>query len=288
MIKSLERKLVAVAGALFAGSLLLVSQVGSSPSSLRQTPSTPSGADAGQSGSSGAVGALPTTAPTTTTLGEAPTVPMKDGWGVGLTPLPGSLVLDMDADAQMSGPGPWVALTFDDGPSKYTNEIMAILKRENVPATFFFLSENAVARPDDARAVKAAGFKVAAHTVSHRDLATLNREEAFDEINRSVDEINEIVGPGTVRCLRPPYGSYDDQVLHVAADRGLGVVNWDVDTYDWKKPGADTIRARAINTSKASIVLMHDGGGNREQTVAALPGIIADLKAKNSTFVEVC
>ena len=196
MIKSLERKLVAVAGALFAGSLLLVSQVGSSPSSLRQTPSTPSGADAGQSGSSGAVGALPTTAPTTTTLGEAPTVPMKDGWGVGLTPLPGSLVLDMDADAQMSGPGPWVALTFDDGPSKYTNEIMAILKRENVPATFFFLSENAVARPDDARAVKAAPDLVVVRPAGHLDAHPVGDGKHPNAIGADAVAIDQVVvGP---------------------------------------------------------------------------------------------
>lgn len=232
---------------------------------------------------------LPTTAPTTTVLGPAPSVPAKDGWGVGYTPLPGSLILDLDEQSESkSGPGPWVALTFDDGPSQYTDDVVRILQDADVPATFFFLSQNVLARPEDARAVKAAGFHVAAHTIDHKDLATLSYEQAFEEINQSVDDINKTVGPGTVKCLRPPYGSYNDAVLQIAADRGIGVVNWDIDTNDWKRAGAGAIAQKALGAHQASIILMHDGGGPREQTLAALPGIISELKARNYTFVAIC
>lgn len=256
--------------------------------SPNQDPSGTTGTTgiAGTSGTSGASGTTANTAPPVT--GPPPVVPLENQWGVRLTPLPGSLVLNMEADPSMAAPGPYVALTFDDGPSKFTQAILDILRNEDVPATFFMLSENARNRPEDAKAVKAAGHHVAAHTVTHRDLATISPEDAFDEINRSVDEINEIVGAGTVRCLRPPYGSYDDTVLNIAASRGIGVMNWDVDTNDWNRPGSDAIHRRATNISKASIILMHDGGGPRQQTVDALPLIIRDLKAKNAKFVAVC
>lgn len=246
------------------------------------TPATTAGA----TGSSGAVGA--TTAPPTT-LGPIPERPLKNSWGPGLTPMPGSLVLDMDDDAAAKAtPEKWVALTFDDGPSKYTKPMLEILNREKVGATFFMLSENVLERPEDAKAVAASGYSVAAHTVTHRDLATLTDADRFTEINQSVDDINKTVGAGTVKCLRPPYGSYNTAVLQVSADRGIGVVNWDIDTEDWKVRDSDRIFQRAAGAFEKSIILMHDGGGNRDATVAALPRIIADLKAKGYKFVQLC
>lgn len=246
------------------------------------TPATTAGA----TGSSGAVGA--TTAPPTT-LGPIPERPLKNSWGPGLTPMPGSLVLDMDDDAAAKAtPEKWVALTFDDGPSKYTKPMLEILNREKVGATFFMLSENVMERPEDAKAVAASGYSVAAHTVTHRDLATLTDADRFTEINQSVDDINKTVGAGTVKCLRPPYGSYNTAVLQVSADRGIGVVNWDIDTEDWKVRDSDRIFQRAAGAFEKSIILMHDGGGNRDATLAALPRIIADLKAKGYKFVQLC
>lgn len=249
------------------------------------TPADPTGTS-GAAGSSGAGGI--TSAPPTT-LGPIPERPLKNSWGPGLTPMPGSLVLDMDDDpTAAAAPEKWVALTFDDGPSKYTKPVLEILNREKVGATFFMLSENVLERPDDAKAVAASGYSVAAHTVTHRDLATLTDDERFTEINQSVDDINKTVGAGTVKCLRPPYGSFNTAVLQVSADRGIGVVNWDIDTEDWKVRDADRIFQRAAGAYQKSIILMHDGGGNRDATVAALPRIIADLKAKGYKFVQLC
>lgn len=233
--------------------------------------------------------ALPTTAPPPpTTLGPVPVVPEKDGWGVNFNPLPGSLILDLKTKPITANDGPWVALTFDDGPSKYTRSYLEILRREKVPATFFMISENAKERPDDAKAVKAAGFHIGAHTKTHPKLSKLSTDQIRDEVDGSITDINAVLGPGTVKCFRPPYGDYNDEVLNIAAARGVGVVNWDIDTNDWKKPGAGLIESRASNVGSASIVLMHDGGGNRAQTLEALPRIIANLKAKNAKFVAIC
>ena len=183
---------------------------------------------------------------------------------------------------------PVVALTFDDGPSKYTAEILAILKKEQVPATFFFLGMNVQERPADARMVADAGFPIGSHTMDHKALKTLTPAAAEAQLANSTKVIDDLLGAGTVQCARAPYGSFNDDTLRAAKKQGLGLVGWDVDTEDWKVRDSGRILARATVPGKRQLILAHDGGGERRATVEALPAIIAHYKAQGARFVELC
>lgn len=173
-----------------------------------------------------------------------------------------------------------VALTFDDGPSSYTPEILKILRRKNVRATFFMLGSQVSADPATARRVLAAGHEIANHSTSHALLP------GYDDIRRASKTIRRVTG--FQPCLfRPPYGALSSGVISNVRALRMKSVLWDVDTVDWSRPGTGAIRSRAGNAGRGSIVLMHDGGGPRSQTVAALPGIISNLRARGYRLVTV-
>lgn len=219
---------------------------------------------------------------------EAATLPERGVWN-GSAPMPGSevheiMTMPMLDDEQ----APIVALTFDDGPSEFTAEIVSILEKEDVPATFFFLGQNARNRPDDARMVADAGFAVGSHTMDHKDLKTLSPAAAEAQLADSTEIIDDLLGKGTVQCARAPYGSFNGGTLAAARKHGLGLVGWDVDTLDWKIRDSGSIRAKATVPGQRQLILMHDGGGPREATVEALPDIIAHYKAQGALFIELC
>jgi peptidoglycan/xylan/chitin deacetylase (PgdA/CDA1 family) len=219
---------------------------------------------------------------------EAAILPERGIWN-GTAPLPGSEVHDlMTMPMLQAEQAPVVALTFDDGPSKYTAEILAILKKEQVPATFFFLGMNVQERPADARMVADAGFPIGSHTMDHKDLKTLTPAAAEAQLANSTKVIDDLLGAGTVQCARAPYGSFNDDTLRAAKKQGLGLVGWDVDTEDWKVRDSGRILARATVPGKRQLILAHDGGGERRATVEALPAIIAHYKAQGARFVELC
>jgi peptidoglycan-N-acetylglucosamine deacetylase len=185
---------------------------------------------------------------------------------------------------------PAVALTFDDGPSEYTHRILAILRRLHVPATFFVVGNQVERRPDLVRRELAAGMGVGNHSYSHP------YRPPFDEQpNRRIRE--EIAqGRAVLRRLghdptlfRPPGGSYSGYVLEVTGAVGERIVLWSVDPTDWE-PGI-TWKQVARNVLRAvrpgSIVLMHDGGGDRSATVRALPVIIRGIRKKRLRLVLV-
>ncbi|MFZ1440305.1 MAG: polysaccharide deacetylase family protein [Candidatus Microthrix subdominans] len=219
---------------------------------------------------------------------EAATLPERGLWN-GSAPLPGSEVHELLTMPALEGEqAPVVALTFDDGPSKYTAEIVSILEKEDVPATFFFLGQNVQERPDDARLVADAGFAVGSHTMDHKDLKTLSPAAAEAQLADSTEIIDGLLGKGTVQCARAPYGSFNDDTLRAAKKHGLGLVGWDVDTEDWKVRDSGRILARATVPGQKQLILAHDGGGERSATVKALPGIIAHYKAQGARFIELC
>jgi len=166
------------------------------------------------------------------------------------------------------------ALTFDDGPDSYTSQILAVLAQKGVPATFFVLGGNASAQPSLIQKIRDGGHQIENHTWSHPDLTRLSADQIRSEIKRTSDLL------GGCNFLRPPYGSYNNTVTTVAGELGLRLALWDVDTRDWESKNRDAI----INRFKAeikpgAIILMHDGGGDRSATVAALPAIIDWLLA---------
>lgn len=174
-----------------------------------------------------------------------------------------------------------VALTFDDGPSTYTPGVLRVLKRHKVKATFFLLGQNVAANPSLARQVLAQGHEVANHSYSHPLLPD------GSNIRHATRTIRETTGFRP--CLfRPPYGAVSRKLKQDVKSDRMKIVNWDVDTDDWRQPGSGSIKSTIINRSRAgSIVLMHDGGGPRSGTVNALDSAIRGLRSRGFELVTV-
>jgi peptidoglycan-N-acetylglucosamine deacetylase len=187
-----------------------------------------------------------------------------------------------------AGPAGVVYLTFDDGPTPaWTPQILQLLARHQARATFFVLGRNAAAYPELVRQEHAAGHGVGNHTWSHRRLTDLRgRREA------EVEETSAAIGRATgapVRCLRPPYATVDGASADLARAHGLRLVLWDVDSNDWRRPGVAAIAGRVLGRVRSGdVVLLHDGGGDRTQTVAALEQVLASLSARGFRFGALC
>jgi peptidoglycan-N-acetylglucosamine deacetylase len=180
-----------------------------------------------------------------------------------------------------------VALTFDDGPSPYTPRIVRILRRARAGGTFFPVGVVLPRWPKAFARVRDAGFVIGDHTVNHRALAQLPVRAQRREIR---GEARRLRGRGVPwpRLFRPPYGSFDRRTLGVTRRLGMLAVLWSIDSQDYIRPGVRTIVRRVVShVHPGSIVLMHDGGGRRDQTVAALPRIIRVLRRRGYRLVTV-
>jgi peptidoglycan/xylan/chitin deacetylase (PgdA/CDA1 family) len=182
-----------------------------------------------------------------------------------------------------------VALTFDDGPDPtFTPQVLAVLARYQVVATFFEIGWEVAARPDLTREVAAAGHSVQNHTWDHPDLTRVPASAWPAEVDNTTGLIRSVTGL-TVSCLRPPYGAFNPSVVALAGQRDLTTVLWTGDAQDWKRPGVGAIVANALaGLRNGSIIGMHDGGGDRSQTVAALPTIIQTIQARGFRLVPIC
>jgi peptidoglycan/xylan/chitin deacetylase (PgdA/CDA1 family) len=181
------------------------------------------------------------------------------------------------------------ALTFDDGPNPtYTPQILAVLTQYHVPATFQIVGYEGSARPDLLKLEVADGMTLTNHTWDHADLTRLNPAQFAGEVDATTNLIQSVTGQ-SVKCLRPPYGYSNGSVLAQLAQRGLGELLWDVDPSDYTTPGSGVIAHRVLAAlHPGAIVILHDGGGDRSQTVAALPAIITGIQAAGYTLVPVC
>jgi len=179
-----------------------------------------------------------------------------------------------------------IALTFDDGPwPGQTEKVLDILKREGVHATFFMQGGRVKRAPALAKRVVSEGNLVGNHTLSHKLLTTQTPAEVNRQIVAGADTINSASGVRPT-WFRPPYGAIDGDVWKQTRALKLKVALWDIDTEDWRRPGVESIVDNVRRNARAgSIVLMHDGGTNRRQTIAALPLIIRDLKSRGFVFV---
>jgi len=183
--------------------------------------------------------------------------------------------------------GKVVALTFDDGPSAYTDEVLKVLKSRGVRATFFVLGDQVEYGSKELKALVDAGMSVQVHGMHHNDLTKMSDPQIRADVRRAKAALKPFgVNP---TCVRPPYGATNKRVSRVLGDAGMHQVLWDVDSRDWTRPGSKKIRGTVLNTTvPGSIILHHDGGGNREQTVAAIRGEIDALKKQGYTFVTPC
>jgi peptidoglycan/xylan/chitin deacetylase (PgdA/CDA1 family) len=181
-----------------------------------------------------------------------------------------------------------VALTFDDGPGTYTPQVLSVLEQYRVPATFFEVGAEAAAYPQYTRMVAAAGYPVEDHTWSHPDLTTIPLSEFPLQIDQTQSEIQSLTGM-TPACVRPPYDAWNSTVLSQIGQRGLTTMSYSVDPRDWTTPGTQVIVQNVLNAAfPGAVIGLHDGGGNRSQTVAALPQIISGLEARGYGFVSIC
>ncbi|HET9898211.1 MAG TPA: bifunctional polysaccharide deacetylase/glycosyltransferase family 2 protein [Streptosporangiaceae bacterium] len=187
-----------------------------------------------------------------------------------------------------------VALTFDDGPDPtWTPKILAILRRKQVPATFFLVGAHAASYPSIVRAEIAAGDEVGSHTYTHVNPASAGWRLPL-ELTLTQNALAGAAGIRT-RLLRPPYSSVPGALTEAdwlayrrAAKFGYLVVLTTADTRDWAKPGVRHIVANAMpRGDRGVIIMLHDAGGNRRQTVLALPVIIDRLRARGYRFVTV-
>jgi peptidoglycan/xylan/chitin deacetylase (PgdA/CDA1 family) len=171
-----------------------------------------------------------------------------------------------------------VALTIDDGPSpEYTPQVLRLLGKYQATATFSMIGLEVAAYPGLVREVAAAGHKIANHTWSHLDLAALPPVTVADQIDRATGAIHQVTGREPA-LFRAPYGAWSPAVLEQCLRSGMTPLDWSVDPRDWSRPGVASIVANIMrNTRTGSIILEHDGGGNRSQTIAALKIVLPRL-----------
>jgi cellulose synthase/poly-beta-1,6-N-acetylglucosamine synthase-like glycosyltransferase/peptidoglycan/xylan/chitin deacetylase (PgdA/CDA1 family) len=221
--------------------------------------------------------------------GEAVTVPERIQTG-------GPII---DARAQVARsyqiPGRTIVLTFDDGPDPvWTPQILAVLLKHSVPATFFVAGNRAALHPHLVSEIHRSGSELGVHTFSHPDLALAPDWRRQAELSATELTLAGAAGV-TTSLLRPPYSSSSDAIddsawlsVRFAGERGYLVVLTSLDTRDWARPGVDKIVAAAIpDQGKGGVVLMHDYGGDRSQTVAALDVLIPKLKDLGYRFSTV-
>jgi peptidoglycan/xylan/chitin deacetylase (PgdA/CDA1 family) len=175
-----------------------------------------------------------------------------------------------------------IALTFDDGPSSYTGHVIDILNHTHVHSTFFLIGQNVGGHERVMRRALESGHELGNHSMHH---------ETNGASASSLRETNSRIrsATGFTPCLyRPPGGYISGTTTQAAWSQGMSNILWDVDPTDWQTPGSGAIYSRVVSHAHAgSIVLLHDGGGNRSQTVAALPNIIHTLKGRGYDLVTV-
>ncbi|BCB75381.1 chitooligosaccharide deacetylase NodB [Phytohabitans flavus] len=181
-----------------------------------------------------------------------------------------------------------VALTVDDGPDpRWTPALLDVLARHEVPATFFLIGARTAEQPRLARRIAEAGHAIGNHSMHHpQPFAALDAARQRAEIGETQERIADAVGQPP-RLFRAPGGGWSRTVLGVAAEHGLTAVDWTVNPSDWKEPGVPHITRVLSRSGPGHILLCHDGGGDRSQTIAALDRVIPLLKERGLRFVPV-
>ncbi|MDD7365126.1 MAG: polysaccharide deacetylase family protein [Atopobiaceae bacterium] len=180
-----------------------------------------------------------------------------------------------------------VALTFDDGPADpYTNQYLDILEKYGAHATFFMLGPQVGEYPDAVKRVVSDGNQVGSHTWSHKQLTKLGESDLKEELSKSFSALSQ--AGVTTTTIRQPYGSINTNVWLYSGGQMSTAVFWSHDSEDWRRPGASQIVSNATKGMyPGAIILMHDGGGNREQDVEALPQIIEAWQNAGYRFVTI-
>ena len=180
--------------------------------------------------------------------------------------------------------GKRLALTFDDGPSEYTPQMLDLLKQYGIKATFCMVGENVGWYPQTVQRIVAEGHALCNHSLHHDDLGIVSADKSRADIAATDDAIAKAAPGSTVTYYRAPYGDFGPSAK-VAAGMGHTPLGWLVDPDDWMLPGPDVIADRIEHQlTPRAVVLVHDGGGDRKQTVTALKKLIPKLLADGWTF----
>ncbi len=220
--------------------------------------------------------------------------PALGGWAAALA-LGAALEPCVNVESQVYGPvlsrgrteQRVLALTFDDGPSvPETPQILDILRQEGVPASFFCVGEQVRRHPDLVRRMAREGHLVGSHADSHVNLLGCSPERSWREIREGVRVLARILGEEPV-WFRPPYGMRYPWTLGQARSLGLSTALWSNCPRDWQAPGAEVLARRVVERlCPGDVVLLHDGGGDRSQTVQALSLLIPLVRARGYRFVR--
>jgi peptidoglycan-N-acetylglucosamine deacetylase len=188
-----------------------------------------------------------------------------------------------------------IALTYDDGPNDpHTLELLEVLEKHGVHATFFMIGRFVRQRPDIARAVAAAGHVIGNHTFTHPMLIFESAEQTRAELTLCRRALEEVIGEHS-SLFRPPFGGRRPATLRIARELGLETVMWNVTGYDWNAPPAKVIEAkvaRRVHPGGGNVILLHDGGhramgADRAQTVVATDNLIRQYQDRGFEFVTV-
>jgi len=183
-----------------------------------------------------------------------------------------------------------ICLTFDDGPDpKYTPEVLKLLEKYQAKGTFFVTGKKVEQHPEIVLQQTIAGHEIANHSYSHKYISKMSSEELEEEILKTENIIKQVTGQ-VPKLYRPPGGFYNEKVVNTAKGNGYTVVlwSWRHDTKDWANPGVDKIIKKVVtNAQNGDIVLFHDHGGNRKQTINALQEILPQLQKRGYRFITV-
>src|ERR1051326_3467506 len=182
--------------------------------------------------------------------------------------------------------GPYIALTFDDGPNqKLTPRLLDLLAEHHIHVTFFVVGENVAEHPEILQRAVREGHEIGNHSWSHPNLVKISDESVRSQIQRTEEAITNAIGSRPT-LFRPPYGSVTPHQKHIIYDElGYEIILWEVDPLDWKNPGPDVVSSRILKeTHPGSIILAHD---IHAQTIQAMPQTLTELQAKGFKFVTV-
>jgi peptidoglycan/xylan/chitin deacetylase (PgdA/CDA1 family) len=182
--------------------------------------------------------------------------------------------------------GPYIAMTFDDGPSAtLTPKLLDLLAAHHIKATFFVIGENVAEHPEIVARAAREGHEIGSHSWSHPNFGKMSDENIRRQLQQTEDAIKNAIGRRPT-LLRPPYGSITARQKRWIHDQfGYDIILWDVDPYDWKRPGPAVVRNRILKEARpGSIVLSHD---IHPGTIEAMPSTFDELEAKGFKFVTV-
>ncbi|TAF65172.1 MAG: polysaccharide deacetylase family protein [Cytophagales bacterium] len=183
-----------------------------------------------------------------------------------------------------------VALTFDDGPDlTFTPEILEVLKSYGIKATFFLVGFKIQRHPEVVEKMLEEGHIIGNHSYSHLDFEKLSMEEMFDkQVQRNESLMRDGFDVQPI-FIRPPYGKITNEQVLYLANKGYKIINWSIDTYDWQKEQTSEQIADSVmrHIHDGAIILLHSGGENKQNTVKALPDIIARIRQMGFSIVTV-